>query len=108
MSNPIVPFDEQTVKDELHELVRKTSRRPSTRSSTRRPPSRRRRALRAHRREGGVPSGTLRARLHHHVGPGHTQDAQAHRSSTTFSLGSKSYPPVTWANPDSPGATMVR
>lgn len=31
-----------------------------------------------------------------------------HRSSTTFSLGSKSYPPVTWANPDSPGATMVR
>ena len=30
------------------------------------------------------------------------------RSSTTFSLGSKSYPPVTWANPDSPGATMVR
>lgn len=24
MSNPIVSFDEQTVKDELHELVRKT------------------------------------------------------------------------------------
>lgn len=31
-----------------------------------------------------------------------------HRSSTTFSFGSKSQPPVTWARPERPGVTMVR
>ena len=71
MSDPIVSFDEQAVKDELHELVGKTIEE----------------AINAmldeeadqlvHRlsdlQERGVPRRPLRARLHHHVGPGHAK-----------------------------------
>ena len=35
-------------------------------------------------------------------------NASCHRSRSTFSFGSKSYPPVTCARPLSPGVTMVR
>lgn len=40
-------------------------------------PARRRGPARANRRARGVPRRPLRARIHHDVGPGHAQDAQA-------------------------------
>lgn len=49
MSKPIVSFDEQAVKDELRELVRKTIEETTTRYRARRPTSSSAPGLRARR-----------------------------------------------------------
>ena len=77
MSNPIVSFDEEAVKSELREPVRKTTEEAINAMFDEEADQLAGAAPYEHTDERGVPRRALRARVHHDVGPGHAQDAQA-------------------------------
>lgn len=80
MSNPIVSFDEQAVKDELRELVRKTIEETINAMLDEE----------ADRLVGAGPYERTDERAAYRAGHYERVDALPHRSSTTFSFGSKS------------------
>ena len=77
MSNPIVSFDEEAVKSELREPVRKTTEEAINAMFDEEADQLAGAAPYEHTDERGVPRRALRARVHHDVGPAHAQDAQA-------------------------------
>lgn len=77
MSKPIASFDEQAVKDELREPVRKTIEETINAMLDKEADQLVGAAPYERTDERGVSRRALRARVHHHVGPGHAQDAKA-------------------------------